>query len=433
MELNNKFNSLKTEYFKSVLNNDKKSQKKYLEELVTTGKELNKNVLRYEKELLSLGGIEKPKNKEKIVNKETEKTVEKSNKVKYQNRSFNIDNVYVKDNTIVVEFKHYVKKDFIKIYEEKRGNNYYQIFDFNGKFEDASPTKLAMDEIDKIKIYQYKDRILRIELKNKEKPNTIYILNKKQIIIKVRNKINSNKNTKSFITNSVKKIAKNKTIVIDSGHGGKDSGAVGVKKRYEKNSVLSVSKYLNNILKQRGYKVYLTRSSDRFIKVKNRTVLANEKKADIFLSIHANAAPKSVSDHAQGIETYFLSPARSERAKRVAALENSSDMREMNNNSQNTFLTILNQSKITSSQKLGIDVQQHLLYSVRKKYKDVVDGGVREGPFWVLVGAQMPSILIEIGYITHKEESRRLFDSSYQKQLALGIANGIDAYFLKNQ
>ncbi len=186
-------------------------------------------------------------------------------------------------------------------------------------------------------------------------------------------------------------------------------------------------------MKQRGYKVYITRTTDKFIKVRNRTVLANRKKADIFISIHANAAPKSVSSHAKGIETYFLSPARSEKAKRVAALENKSDMEDMSFNSQNTLLTILNQNKITLSQKLGIDVQQHLLYSARKQYKDVVDGGVREGPFWVLVGAQMPSILIELGYITHKEEGRRLFEKRYQKQLAKGIADGIESFFYKNK
>ena len=189
---------------------------------------------------------------------------------------------------------------------------------------------------------------------------------------------------------------------------------------------------MHNYLKQRGYRVYITRSNDRFIKVSNRTVLANKKKADIFISVHANAAHKSKVKTLQGIETFFLSPARSARAKRVAEKENRSDMRKMNYSSKNTLLTILNQSKITQSNKLAIDVQQHMLYEARKLYKDVVDGGVREGPFWVLVGAQMPSILVEVGYISHPKESRRLYNSQYQKKLALGIATGVDAYFAKN-
>jgi len=91
-----------------------------------------------------------------------------------------------------------------------------------------------------------------------------------------------------------------------------------------------------------------------------------------------------------------------------------------------------NQTKITASHKLSIDVHRNLLFNLEKKYKGVVDHGVREGPFWVLVGAQMPSILIEIGYITHPKESLRLVNKTYQDNLALGIANGIDEYFVNN-
>lgn len=330
---------------------------------------------------------------------------------------------------IIVEFKHYINKDFIDFTEEKSGNYYIKTFDFKGRFKEAGPTKLSINGIDNIRITQHKYRTIRIQVKDKTNLKAIYILNKKEIIVKFLNlDIKQESNLKKFIS-----IKKDKIIVLDAGHGGKDSGAVGSYKRYEKNAVFSVTKELYHDLKKRGYKVYLTRSTDKFIKVRNRTVLANKMKADIFISIHANAAPKSVSAHAKGVETYFLSPARSEKAKRVAALENKSDIEDMNFTSQNTLLTILNQNKITLSQKLGIDVQQHLLYSTRKRYKDVVDGGVREGPFWVLVGAQMPSILVEIGYITHNEEGRRLFERKYQTQLAKGIADGIEAFFYKNK
>jgi N-acetylmuramoyl-L-alanine amidase len=155
----------------------------------------------------------------------------------------------------------------------------------------------------------------------------------------------------------------------------------------------------------------------------------------MFISIHANAARKSRTKIVRGVETYFLSPARSEKAKRVAALENKGDMDAMNWSSKNTFLTVLNQGKITASNKMAIDIQKNILYSLRKRYgKNVIrDGGVREGPFWVLLGAQMPSVLIEIGYISHPSESRRIYTRSYQKLIAQSIANGIDSYFLKNQ
>ncbi|WP_375723095.1 N-acetylmuramoyl-L-alanine amidase [Arcobacter sp. KX21116] len=419
------------DYLRAVLNNDKKSEKQHLQNLIKIGKKLNRNVNTYEKELNKLASVETTSKKvtpKKVV---TKKTTPKKKTTTYKNSSYNISKVTVEDNQIIIDFKHYIKKDYIHYSEEKRGGKYYDIFDFDGRFEDASPTKLVMNGVDRIRITQYKYRTLRIELINSFNLKAIYIISKKRVIIKILNrKIEKENNSKALpkIENN-----KDKVVVIDPGHGGKDSGAIGVKKRYEKNTVLTVAKYLYYDLKKRGYTVYLTRNKDKFIELRDRTKFANRKNADIFISIHANAVPKSQWQKAKGIETFFLSPARSSRAKRIAAIENKTDMSSMNNSSQNALLTILNQSKITSSQKLGIDVQQNLLYTARKKYKDIQDGGVREGPFWVLVGAQMPSILIEIGYITNSTEGRRLFETSYQRLLAKGIANGVDSYFAKNQ
>ncbi|MGB7402458.1 MAG: N-acetylmuramoyl-L-alanine amidase [Arcobacter sp.] len=419
------------DYLRAVLNNDKKSEKQHLQNLIKIGKKLNRNVNTYEKELSKLASVDitsKKATPKKVVKK---KTTPKKKTTTYKNSSYNISKVTVEDNQIIIDFKHYIKKDYINYSEEKRGGKYYDIFDFDGRFEDASPTKLVMNGVDRIRITQHKYRTLRIELINSFNLKAIYIISKKRVIIKILNrKIEKESNSKALpkIENN-----KDKVIVIDPGHGGKDSGAIGVKKRYEKNTVLTVAKYLYYDLKKRGYTVYLTRNKDKFIELRDRTKFANRKNADIFISIHANAVPKSQWKKAKGIETFFLSPARSSRAKRIAAIENKTDMSSMNNSSQNALLTILNQSKITSSQKLGIDVQQNLLYTARKKYKDLQEGGVREGPFWVLVGAQMPSILIEIGYITNSTEGRRLFETSYQRLLAKGIANGVDSYFAKNQ
>lgn len=347
---------------------------------------------------------------------------------------YNIKNVHVKNNSIVIDFKHKISKEFIKFFELHYKTLNKDVFDLKGKFKDAKPTKLSINGIKRITISQYKKNTLRITISNKTNVRTIYSINKNQIIIKVLGlkKNSTSKEKVNVLSRLPISNAKEKVIVIDAGHGGKDSGALGPKKRYEKTAVLKVTKYLYKELRDRGYRVYITRSTDRFIKVKNRTVLANKKNADIFISVHANAAHKSKIKTARGIETFFLSPARSSRAKRVAAQENKTDIRKMNYSSKNTLLTILNQGKITASNKLAIDIHQNTLFSTRKLYKDVVDGGVREGPFWVLVGAQMPSVLVEIGYISHKEESRRLYSTSYQKQLAQGISNGVDAYFLKN-
>lgn len=223
------------------------------------------------------------------------------------------------------------------------------------------------------------------------------------------------------------------TVVVDPGHGGKDSGAVGYHRKKEKDAVLAVAKRLKKILERRGFHVYLTRSRDIFIPLKRRTHFANRKEADFFISIHANAAAKkSHYLRSKGLETYFLSPARSGRAKRVAAIENRSEIQNVDRYTQEAYLSVLNREKIIESNKLAIDLQKQVLASLRSKYRGVVDNGVREGPFWVLVGAQMPAVLIEIGYITHPIEAKRLFNPNYQKLLAEGIANGIESYIIHN-
>ncbi|MCB9096479.1 MAG: N-acetylmuramoyl-L-alanine amidase [Aliarcobacter sp.] len=333
------------------------------------------------------------------------------------------------DDKIIVKFnKNYTKND-IKFKSFTNNKNFETIFDIKGKYKYVNPTKLNISGIDKIITTQNNTNTVRIRFINNSNTKITYSLNNKELIITPV--VLNNENTKQK-TQIITKKQINKTIVIDAGHGGDDVGAVGPKKRYEKVVNLSVSKYLASILKQRGYKVYLTRDKDKFIKVMDRTILANDKNADLFLSIHTNAVPKEKANQISGIETFFLSPARSERAKRVAALENKSDIREMSASSKNVFLESLNRPRITASHKFAIDVQAGLLQAARTKYKDTKDSGVREGPFWVLVGAQMPSILIELGYISHPEESRRLYEKNYQELLANGIANGIDSYFSKN-
>ena len=230
-----------------------------------------------------------------------------------------------------------------------------------------------------------------------------------------------------------KKQKASKIIVLDPGHGGDDVGALSQNKKLrEKDIALSVSKKTASLLKERGYKVLLTRSNDRFIKLRSRTSFANDKGAHLFISIHANAAPnKEKAKIMNGIETYFLSPSRSERSMNAANLENKADTDEMNYFTKVSFLNFLNREKIIASNKLAIDMQAALLKSVRASYK-VSDGGVREAPFWVLVGALMPAVLIEIGYISHPDESQKIANSKYQDRLAKGIADGVDEYFAKN-
>ncbi|WP_258238527.1 N-acetylmuramoyl-L-alanine amidase family protein [Arcobacter sp. CECT 8986] len=426
-------------YLRAVLDNNTALEKKHLENIISYGTKLGYDTSKYKNELKKLSqkkSKEFKKIEKKAIQKEKlEKAYAKkdpiSQKIDLKN---SIQKVYTQKNMIIIDFnKHITKKDIDYNIDKTKYSNLY-LFDINGFFKDAKPTKLSIVGIDRIYIMQKNKNTLHLKIRNKSKLKPIYIINNKRIIIKFLNiKVtNDNSSKKQAITKTIQEDYKRKIVVIDAGHGGKDAGAVGPHKRYEKHVVLAVAKYLYEHLKNRGYKAYITRKTDKFIKVRNRTVLANKLNADIFISIHANSIVKSKASKVKGVETFFLSPARSARAKRVAAKENSSDIRSMSLATKKSFLTVLNQSKITASNKLAIDVQQNMLYQLNKHYKSVEDGGVREGPFWVLVGAQMPSILIEVGYISHPMESRRLYNKRYQKTLAEGIANGVDSYFLKN-
>ena len=221
-------------------------------------------------------------------------------------------------------------------------------------------------------------------------------------------------------------------IVVDAGHGGHDSGAIGAKRYYEKTVVLQIAKRVEKHLKKKRFKVKMTRSSDHFVKLKNRTRFANKHKADIFVSIHANAiANKKRFGEVYGVETYFLQTTRSARSKRIAALENSVVLDKSDFLSKNVILeAVLSGPKIELSHKLAIDIQTRILRDVRRKYKGVKDGGVRPAPFWVLVGAQMPSVLVEVGYITNPIERRRIFNADYQNRIAKGIVDGISNYLI---
>lgn len=223
-------------------------------------------------------------------------------------------------------------------------------------------------------------------------------------------------------------------IVIDPGHGGKDPGTTGFMGYHEKNVVLAIGLKLNKILEQRGYTVYMTRKTDRFLTLRARTKFANEKHADLFISIHANAVPYRERLEAHGIQTYFLALSDNKRADRVARQEDDVDMSDMHYFGRSAWITFITNSDRISSNKLAINVESAVLQNLRKYYHGVADGGVRGGPFWVLVGAQMPSILIETGFMTYPKGAVRLVNPLYQERLAVGIANGIGAYFLmRNQ
>ncbi|BAW64015.1 N-acetylmuramoyl-L-alanine amidase family protein [Helicobacter pylori] len=282
------------------------------------------------------------------------------------------------------------------------------------EIKEKTPTKHARSKHTHSQLNERsaKKEIPKKEAENESK-NQVFIAEKNDAFIKTKRK-------------------KHKKIVLDAGHGGKDCGAMSANLVCEKDIVLEVVKFLHKELKKRGYSVLLTRDKDIYIDLVARTELANKKSADLFISVHANSIPKRSTSNAHGIETYFLSTARSERARKVAEQENKDNVNLMDYFSKSLLLNSLNTQRLIVSNKLAIDVQYGMLQSIRKNYPDVVDGGVREGPFWVLAGALMPSILIEIGYNSHAIESKRIQSKPYQKILAKGIADGIDSFFSKN-
>jgi N-acetylmuramoyl-L-alanine amidase len=238
------------------------------------------------------------------------------------------------------------------------------------------------------------------------------------------------KNTKvGYMPSPVSYSHKHELIVIDAGHGGHDTGAIGGKKR-EKDLVLQIAKRVERQLKKRGYSVYMTRKSDRFLKLPQRTRIADKKNAKVFISIHANSVPKRKRNRVHGVETFFLQTTRDAKSQRIAARENKAVLKGAGSRLSKQVIidAVLNGPKIVQSNKLAIDVQRKMMSNLRRYYKGVKDGGVRSAPFWVLVGASRPSILVEVGYISHPRERKRLFTPRYQELLAKGIAEGIDSY-----
>ncbi len=218
-------------------------------------------------------------------------------------------------------------------------------------------------------------------------------------------------------------------IVIDAGHGGHDGGATTDGKR-EKDVVLQIVKRLKREFSKQGYRVYLTRSDDRFLKLSQRTRIADKLDAKVFISIHANAiANKNRFEVVEGIETYFLQKTRDAKSQRIAARENAAVLQGTDSLSKNVIIdSVLNGPKIIQSHKLAIDVQSNIIKHIRSDYRDTKNGGVRPAPFYVLVGASRPSILVEVGYITNSKERKRLFTSNYQNHIAKGIVDGVGRY-----
>jgi N-acetylmuramoyl-L-alanine amidase len=214
-------------------------------------------------------------------------------------------------------------------------------------------------------------------------------------------------------------------IVIDAGHGGHDPGSIGPAGLQEKDLVLDVAQRLERLVRaELRAEVVMTRATDVFVPLEERTGIANSQNADLFLSIHANSAR---SPRSRGVETYFLNFAADPHAEAVAARENAISAATLKD-LQNLVKAITLNSKIDESRDFAASVQESMVASLRSYSPEVKDRGVRTAPFYVLIGANMPSVLAEISFVSNPEEERLLRTPEHRQRIAQGIFVGVRSY-----
>jgi len=270
------------------------------------------------------------------------------------------------------------------------------------------------------KVFSMKDpfRIIMDMWGDSEKP-------KKTNALKVKDKI---KDPKAVSKSLVKQLSLGvRRIIIDPGHGGHDYGAPGIIKGvHEKNIVLQIGQKLaKKIRKEVKCEVLMTRHKDKFLTLEERTAIANTKNGDLFISIHTNA---NRDRRVSGIQTFFLSPAGDKESILVAARENATSTNNISD--LDVILSdLLQNSKINESSRLAAYIQKSIYGNLKKRgYRKVKNKGVKQAPFYVLIGARMPSVLVETSFISNKRECKRLMNSKYQERLCEGIVAGIKKY-----
>jgi N-acetylmuramoyl-L-alanine amidase len=229
--------------------------------------------------------------------------------------------------------------------------------------------------------------------------------------------------------------ARTRVVIIDPGHGGRDPGKIGPNGLREKDVTLLISQRLAAVLRERGYEVHLTRTTDTLIALADRPRLANQWRGDrpvaVFLSIHANSAP---STSARGFETFFLSEARTEDERRVAEMENASvrfedQPAQITGNGLDGILNNLRSDFLMrASHDLAAVMQEKM-----SAFHPGPNRGVKRAGFYVLVGAIMPAVLIETAFISNSGEADLLGTQAFQRSLAFGIADGVDEFFRRNE
>lgn len=332
-------------------------------------------------------------------------------------------------------------------YSRKRLRNPDRVyFDFqNARWDEHIPDNISVEDgrVEQLRMTDTKGSPSRLvlDLDEQAKQKVAVRVSKNQLIIVVPHhekkfvavKAKSSKKkpalrvAKNSTTSKAQANQKTPVVVLDAGHGGKDYGAKGSHGLFEKELNLRISKQVQEILLNRyHYKVIMTRKDDTFIELKDRGKIANEHDADLFISIHANAARRK---SAKGIETYYLGSGSNEQARETAERENGDLVHSVADDAvQEILASLISTTKINDSSRLASIVQKRLHTTMSKKYSGIQNLGVKEGPFFVLHDTNMPSILVEVGFVTNGQEGRKLNNRIYQKWLAECIARGIHEY-----
>jgi N-acetylmuramoyl-L-alanine amidase len=212
-------------------------------------------------------------------------------------------------------------------------------------------------------------------------------------------------------------------VIVDAGHGGHDTGAIGPRGVREKDVTLAMANRLAVRLRAAGFKVTLTRTDDRYLKLEERTAVANMARGDLFVSLHANANPRR---DRRGVETYYLNVTNDRYARRLAARENGLIDGDEADGGVQRILTDLNaKASAGASRQLAGMVQKELTTRSRSRQEEVRDRGVKSALFYVLLGARMPAVLVETAFISNRAEERRLASPAYQQLVADGVAQAV--------
>lgn len=431
------YDTYKRYYIKALISGDIPTQKRCLDGICIAGKKLRIDVSSYKKKLSTL---ESKKASQKNIIYQRDRSATKTEKIKPVKRKEDkkvkirsrhaLSGFSWEGNALVLDFDFSLKAKDVNYFklrpEGKKGYRY--IFDVNAIV--YQKPVIRHKEIKRITISQYRRDTIRIVIESKKELTPRFRRDGSSLIITLGvSKVQAPK--AKYMPRVTKK---NKLIIIDPGHGGRDGGAVGFKKYLEKTIVLQVSNRLAKLLRQEGYRVKMTRDRDKTLSLKWRTKFTRKNKPDLFLSIHANAVPKKNAHKARGVEIYYLDPKKgSKRSSRLERKENAADYRAMDSSMSKLFSATQSRHKVLESNFLAIDLGQNVVSRLREKKYKTKDAKVAGGNFWVLVGATSAAALIEVGFVTHSKEVKLLVNKRYQQAFAEGLADGVDQYFMNKE